>query len=162
MKKGMPIALFVAMLIAIQPAPAFAQEDAEGFEDAREVVTILDLEYATDEELAYALGTATELELIMRTDWGYHYTEGEPVSEAERPADVDEEPAHITEEPDLETETIAEEAPRHLSFNAYLQESVRLVRLAEEAFERGDYEAAANYALEANRYAQLSEGYIAQ
>jgi nucleoid-associated protein YgaU len=40
-------------------------------------------------------------------------------------------------------------------------ESVRLTNLAQESFEYGDYDASANYAVEALRYAQLSDEYVA-
>ena len=60
-----------------------------------------------------------------------------------------------------EPEYIAKEAPEDVP-NRYLLESQRLVRLAEEAYEQGDYEAATAYAQEASRYAQLSDEYIAR
>ena len=203
-------ALSVAMLIAVQPV--FAQES----------VIILDLEYATDEELSGALDVATELELIMRTEWD-PYDEGYPTEEpeyvaqdyaeepaeeqvyvaeveepdypAEEQADVAyhaEEPEYVAEveepgyypaeeqayvvyyadEPEYEAEYLAyyAEEPEYVAEepipatldNRYFQESQRLVALAEEAYERGDYEAAAAYAQEASRYAMLSDEYIAR
>jgi nucleoid-associated protein YgaU len=45
--------------------------------------------------------------------------------------------------------------------NKYFLESTRLNSLAQEAFEYGDYDASANYAAEAVRYAQLSDEYVA-
>jgi hypothetical protein len=45
--------------------------------------------------------------------------------------------------------------------NKYFLESARLTNLAQEAFEYGDYDASANYAAEAVRYAQLSDEYVA-
>jgi len=181
------MALFIAALFAIQPA--FAEDS----------VVTLDLEYATDEELAGALGAATELELIMRTDLEL-YAEGEsapaadaaegiaPVAITEEiyaaegiaPAAITEEiyaaeeiaPAAITEEiyaaeeivPVAVTDEIhaAEGVLSSLLNDEYFLESQRLLGLANEAYEQGDYEAAALYAQEASRYAQLSEEYVAR
>ncbi|MCL2191275.1 MAG: hypothetical protein FWB79_04745 [Treponema sp.] len=226
--------LLVAMLLVIQPV--FAQDN----------VIILDLGYATDEELTGAMDASTELELIMRAEWELldedeakaeeYPAEPEPVTEADYPAEepalaaeapeleyiveepviaaevlepeyiveepiiaeevpepvyiveepviaaevpepeyIDEEPViaadipepeYIVEEPVIaeevpEPEYIAEEPPADPLDNRYFQESQRLVRLAEEAYELGDYEAATAYAQEASRYAQLSDEYIA-
>jgi len=221
MRAKISTALFVAMLIVIQPV--FAQDN----------VIVLDLEYATDEELTGAMDAATELELIMRTEWEvlgeyeaeeqevpaeepvlaveaeepeYYAEEPELVADAEEPeyyaeepelvAEV-EEPEYYAEEPELvaeaeepeyyeepelvaeveeleyyaeepvlvaeveEQEYPAEEAVAGTLDNRYFLESQRLVRLAEEAYEQGDYEAAAAYAQEASRYALLSDEYIA-
>jgi len=219
------MALFAAMLIVIQPA--FAEGGG---------VIVIDLGYATEEELAGALDAATELELIMRAEWELYDEDGaapaaeaeetglyeaepipvaeveEPVyvaeeaiaAEAEEPVYVAEEPApaieveepvyiaeepaveaeepvyvveepvpaveaeepvYIAEEPAVEVEEpvyVAEDVPEGIRDNVYFLESLRLVRLAEEAYEQGDYEAAAIYAQEATRYAQLSDVYIAQ
>jgi hypothetical protein len=46
--------------------------------------------------------------------------------------------------------------------NEYFLESVRLVGLAQESFELGDYDAAAAYAEEALKYALLSDDYVAR
>ncbi|MCL2191852.1 MAG: hypothetical protein FWB78_00465 [Treponema sp.] len=239
--KKISIALFVAMLILVQPV--FAQDS----------VIILDLGYATDDELADALGAATELELIMRAEWYPLYEDEAAVAEAEYAAEepvvaveaeeaaedvaiaaeveeaeedvviaaeVEEvaeevvvaveaeeaaedvviaaeaeeaaEDVAIVAEAEEATEDVVimaevEEAAEDIAVaaedgevtedvaivaeaeepvpatldNRYFQESQRLVRLAEEAYERGDYEAAAIYAQEASRYAQLSDEYIA-
>ena len=206
------IALSIAMLLAVQPM--LAQEN----------VIILDLEYATDDELTGALDAATELELIMRAEWELldeeeaeaeteetEYAAAEPAVTEEpvvagEPAAADEpavaeavdaqeyaaeepvvaaevvEPDYVAEEPVIaaepgypeypEEELVAEAYERGEPVavaepvagtldNRYFQESRRLVGLAEEAYERGDYEAAAIYAQEASRYAQLSDEYIA-
>jgi hypothetical protein len=45
--------------------------------------------------------------------------------------------------------------------NKYFLESTRLTNLAQQSFEYGDYDASANYAAEAIRYAQLSDEYVA-
>jgi len=91
-------------------------------------------------------------------DLAYFAEEPTPAAEeelayfAEEPAPVlePEEPVHV-----------AEDVPESIRENAYFLESLRLVRLAEAAYERGDYDAAAVYAREASRYAQLSDTYIA-
>ncbi|QQO10676.1 LysM peptidoglycan-binding domain-containing protein [Breznakiella homolactica] len=51
--------------------------------------------------------------------------------------------------------------PRHIRNNEYFLESVRLRDMAQQAFDYGDYDASANYAAEALRYAQLSDEYVA-
>lgn len=51
--------------------------------------------------------------------------------------------------------------PQNIRNNRYFVESVRLTNLAQESFEYGDYDASANYAVEALRYAQLSDEYVA-
>jgi hypothetical protein len=51
--------------------------------------------------------------------------------------------------------------PLDLRNNRYFLESSRLTNLAQETFEYGDYDASANYAAEAIRYAQLSDEYVA-
>ena len=176
------MALLATMLIVIQPV--FAEDG----------VIVIDLGYATEEELAGALDAATELELIMRTEWepyardedapaaeaeetGLYEAEPMPVAEAEEPVYIAEEPVPaveaeepvyiIAEEPvpAIEVEEpvyVAEDVPDGIRDNVYFLESLRLVRLAEEAYEQGDYEAAAIYAQEATRYALLSDVYIAQ
>jgi nucleoid-associated protein YgaU len=53
------------------------------------------------------------------------------------------------------------EASQELRNNKYFLESSRLNSLAQESFEYGDYDASANYAAEAIRYAQLSDEYVA-
>jgi nucleoid-associated protein YgaU len=51
--------------------------------------------------------------------------------------------------------------PRDIRNNRYFMESIRLRDLAKEAFEYGDYDASANYAVESQRYARLSDEYVA-
>ncbi|MCL2763914.1 MAG: LysM peptidoglycan-binding domain-containing protein [Treponema sp.] len=50
--------------------------------------------------------------------------------------------------------------PQTISNNEFYVESLRLTRLAQETFEYGDYDASANFAEEAIRYAQLSDEYV--
>jgi nucleoid-associated protein YgaU len=51
--------------------------------------------------------------------------------------------------------------PQNIRNNRYYLESVRLTNLAQESFEYGDYDGSANYSVEAIRYAQLSDEYVA-
>jgi len=82
--------------------------------------------------------------------------------EAEEQEYLAEEPLLAMEVEEEEPEYLAEETPADILDNRYFLESQRLVRLAEEAYEQGDYEAATAYAQEASRYAQLSDDYIAK
>jgi len=54
------------------------------------------------------------------------------------------------------------EIPDSVRFNDYFLESQRLLALAREAYDAGDYDAAADYAEEAARLARLSDEYIAE
>ena len=49
-----------------------------------------------------------------------------------------------------------------LQDNSYFQESLRLKAMAAEAFDEGDYDAAADYAAQAQEYAALSDEYVAK
>ncbi|MDR0389796.1 MAG: LysM peptidoglycan-binding domain-containing protein [Spirochaetaceae bacterium] len=51
--------------------------------------------------------------------------------------------------------------PRDVRNNQYFMESVRLRDLAKEAFDYGDYDSSADYAIESQRYARLSDEYVA-
>jgi nucleoid-associated protein YgaU len=51
--------------------------------------------------------------------------------------------------------------PKNLLDNKYYRESVRLTKLAQETYDYGDYDLAREYAEEAQKYAQLSDEYIA-
>jgi nucleoid-associated protein YgaU len=50
--------------------------------------------------------------------------------------------------------------PQNLRNNQYYSESQRLAQLAQNSYDEGDYDASSNYAMEAIRYAQLSDGYV--
>jgi len=184
------MALFAAVLLVIQPV--FAEEGVIvidlGVATDEELTGALDA--ATELELI--MRAEWELCAEGEAEAGEPPYEAEPIAEAEEPAYVAEEPApaveaeepvyvaeepvpaveaeepvYVTEEPAPAVEAeepvyIAEDVPESIRDNAYFLESLRLVGLAEEAYERGDYEAAAVYAQEASRYAQLSDAYIAQ
>jgi hypothetical protein len=51
--------------------------------------------------------------------------------------------------------------PADIRNNQFYLESIRLTRLAQETFDYGDYDASAEYAAEAVRYALLSDEYVA-
>lgn len=55
-----------------------------------------------------------------------------------------------------------QEFPQNILNNEYLLESERLVKLAEEAYQEGDYDTSIRFANEAIYYAQLSDEYVAQ
>jgi hypothetical protein len=51
--------------------------------------------------------------------------------------------------------------PANIRNNQYFLESLRLTKLAQEAYDYGDYDASAQYAADALKYAQLSDEYVA-
>ncbi|MDR2134335.1 MAG: LysM peptidoglycan-binding domain-containing protein [Treponema sp.] len=51
--------------------------------------------------------------------------------------------------------------PAGIRNNRYYLESLRLTKLAQDSYDYGDYDASAEYAQEAVRYAQLSDEYVA-
>ena len=56
--------------------------------------------------------------------------------------------------------TDEESIPHSISNNEFYIESLRLTKLAQETYDYGDYDASAGFALEAIRYALLSDEYI--
>ncbi|MDR0447694.1 MAG: LysM peptidoglycan-binding domain-containing protein [Treponema sp.] len=66
----------------------------------------------------------------------------------------------IAEETDTPTDTSTEEIHISILNNQYYLESVRLNGLAREAFDMGDYDAAADYARQASENARLSDAYV--
>jgi nucleoid-associated protein YgaU len=55
----------------------------------------------------------------------------------------------------------ASRLPKNLLDNEYYRESLRLTKLAQETYDYGDYDLAREYAEEAQKYARLSDEYIA-
>jgi hypothetical protein len=51
--------------------------------------------------------------------------------------------------------------PRSIRNNQYYRESQKLAGLAQSSYDEGDYDASSGYAMEAVRYAQLSDDYVA-
>jgi hypothetical protein len=58
-------------------------------------------------------------------------------------------------------EILDQEIPESIGNNQYIQESRRLANLAYETYQYGDYDLSASLSLEAIRYAELSDEYIA-
>jgi len=149
-------------MIAIQPI------------SAQSGVIILDMSSATDEELAAAMDAAAELEFVMRSDFDDPAEDPQQEEAADEIGTEEEIEAEESEESEIDAPdyapgpeqtmpedpmpTIEETA---IAENEFLVESRRLAALADEAFEMGDYEAATFYAQEANRYALLSDAYVA-
>jgi nucleoid-associated protein YgaU len=144
-----------------------------GEEVVEEETVVEEVEYVviTEEEDVGAGETVTkEVEYVAITeeeDVGAE--EYAAVAEEETPAAeiepiVAEEDAPATEaEPALAQETAPakEQEFSELSNNHYFQESQRLLGLAQETYEYGDYDASVNFAREAIHYALLSDVYVA-
>jgi len=62
---------------------------------------------------------------------------------------------------EIQSDAIDKAVPVSLRNNEHYRESERLKQLSEEAFEYGDYDAAANYAAEAAKAARRSDEYVA-
>jgi len=136
------LALSIVILWGIQPV--FAQQD----ESAKATGNVIDLEFASDSEFTKALEASSDIELINKND--VQSFEKKPAP-AEKPVFAD--GASI----DAKQETSGS-----IRDNEYLLESQRLTKLAEEAYNYGDYDASAAFAEEAIRYAELSDEYIAR
>ena len=171
MNRRLYLLLFIAIVIGIQPV--FAQNQG---------TTTVDLEEASDDEFSQALDESTDIEMVRKNDLIYEESAGDTEAKpaiAEEPktaADTETKPA-IAEEPataaDTETKPVIVEEPKtaagtqeatpdSIRGNQYLQESQRLARLAQEAYDYGDYDASNAFAQEAIRYAELSDKYVAE
>jgi nucleoid-associated protein YgaU len=106
----------------------------------------IDIELASDSEFAEALKASSDIELINKND----------VLSSEKKSSV-EKSSLAGASANTEQKT-----PGDIRNNEYLQESQRLAKLAEDAYEFGDYDASANFAEAAIRSAELSDEYIAQ
>jgi nucleoid-associated protein YgaU len=163
MNRRFYLVLSIAILIGIQPV--FAQQDEFAEEDIVLTEKTIDVELASDSEFDEALKTSSDIELINKND--IQTSEEKPSlpekSAAEEPAlaeedAVDTEPA-IAEKT---TEDTGQEIPGGIRDNEYLRESLRLTKLAEDAYNYGDYDASASFAEAAIRSAKLSDEYVAQ
>ncbi|MCL2761728.1 MAG: hypothetical protein FWD36_00785 [Treponema sp.] len=221
MNRRLYLSLCIVIVVGIQPV--FAQNQVAINE---EMVTTIDLGFASDNEFSQALGSATDVEIEMVTGRGEPLPEEETVPEGSalsiepnadtepvdaepvlaeladaEPADAEPADAELADaeptdaqpaviepvlaeeaidaqpvaEETMETEladllladseaAIAEEQeiPQNIQNNEYFLESQRLAKLAQEAYDYGDYDASANFAHEAIRYALLSDEYVAQ
>jgi nucleoid-associated protein YgaU len=152
--------------------------------------TIIDLEMSSDEDIFQALQSASDIEFIKKNDMGKEpdavqesVASQTPEQSAEEiPATAETESA-IGEEKEInateiefvlvegeppadETEAevvLVDEKTEELSpaDNQYLEESQRLLKLAQETYEYGDYDTAVNFAQEAMFYALLSDVNVA-
>jgi len=52
--------------------------------------------------------------------------------------------------------------PQNIRNNRFYLESIRLTKMAQSSFDEGDYDASNEYAIEAIRYAELSDGFVEQ
>ena len=123
---------FLFIAVTIGVCPVFTQ-------DSGALTNTLDLGLASDEEITQALDKADDIELVNKED---SLPAGTSLAE-EMPASAGKETAGTS------------------GGNAYLQESRRLVKLAQEAFSSGDYDASVRFADEAVRSAKQSDVYVA-
>jgi len=150
-------------LLAEEPVPAEETYYAPELAEAEDPALLAEEPAPAEEayyppELAEAEDPALLAEEPAPAEEAYYAPE---LAEAEDPALLAEEPVPA-EEAYCAPEIAEAEIPESLLENEHFLESRRLVALAEEAYERGDYEAAAIYAREASRQAQLSDQLIAQ
>jgi len=161
MNRRFYLILLIALLVGIQPV--FAQDEEPSTEPQETVVAE---ETTIDEEAVIAEETETEAVLAEETP-------AEPETEAVLAEETDTEEAVIAEETTAEPEpeaVLAEETeaetteepiiPYRVRNNSYFQESQRLARLAQGAYNFGDYDTSTSFAQEAIRYAQLSDDYV--
>ncbi|GHV43782.1 hypothetical protein AGMMS49546_26370 [Spirochaetia bacterium] len=146
MKRGIMLSLVILLVFGVQsvfalpdlPEPVFTEATAPG------------------ESFAAGAAPVPELGLPGFSDAAYYLWDQNPASLPEpvvflplfslaAAASSDAEPA----------------IPHSLRNNQYFVESLRLANLAHLSFDYGDYDASANYAADALRYAQLSDEYVA-
>jgi hypothetical protein len=114
----------------------------------------IDLELSSDSDFIKALESSTDIEMITRdrnNGSGGRLPE-ESVSEK---SVTEEKPA-----PSVSAPGGVSTVPMGDGKDKYLEESQRLLQLAEETYEYGDYDAALLFAQEAIEYAQLSDEHI--
>jgi nucleoid-associated protein YgaU len=140
------LVLSIVILIGIQPVFAQQGKSAGG--------KTIDIELASDREFAEALKASSDIELINKNDTqpsGKKSALTEKKPPAEKPA-LAERTASNTEQ----------KTPDSIRNNEYLLESQRLTKLAEDAYNFGDYDASANFAAAAIQSAELSDEYVSQ
>jgi len=168
MNRRFYLVVSIVMLIGIQPIFAQSDESAETAvpeEKAVRTEKTIDMESVSDNEFTEALEASSDVELVNK--YNVPPSEKQPVltedkPAAEKPDLAEQTPAHTesvaTEQPAAST---GQEAPGDIGNNQYLLESERLTRLAEEAYNYGDYDASAGFAEAAIHNAELSDEYIA-
>ena len=140
MNRKFYLVLSLVILMGIQPVFAQQGKSAGG--------KTIDIELASDHEFAEALKSSSDIEMINKNSV---QSSGKESASAERPAFAGGASAN--------TERAA---PGSIRNNEYLVESQRLTKLAEDAYNFGDYDASANFAEAAIRSAELSDEYVSQ
>ena len=149
------LVLSIVILIGIQPV--FAQQGESAGTTTGEKARaerVIDMELASDAEFKEALEASSDIEIINKNN--APSSDKNPVRAAETPANTK---SATTEKSVTNTE---QKASGSISNNEYLQESQRLAKRAEDAYNEGDYDASANFAESAIRSAELSDEYVAQ
>jgi hypothetical protein len=132
-RKTEKVFFFLLIAITIVICPVFGQDSGVG-------TKTVDLELASDDELTQMLDKADDIELINKED---NLLPAGIVITEETPVNVGQESTGTSRE------------------NAYLLESRRLAKLAEDAFAEGDYDLSAKFADEAAWLAKQSDVYVA-
>jgi len=134
------LVLSIVILIGIQPVFAQQGKSTGG--------KTIDIELASDREFAEALKASSDIELINKNDV---QSPGKTSASAEKPA--------LAGGTSANTE---QKTSGGIRDNEYLLESQRLTKLAEDAYNFGDYDSSANFAEAAIRSAELSDEYVSQ
>jgi len=138
------LVLSIVILTGIQPVFAQQGKSTGG--------KTIDIELASDREFTDALKASSDIELINKNDAqpsGKNPTAEKPASE--KPA------AAGKTSPGTEQKT-----PDGIRSNEYLMESQRLTKLAEDAYNFGDYDTSTSFAEAAIQFAELSDEYVSQ
>jgi len=140
------LVLSIVILMGIQPVFAQQGKSAGG--------KTIDIELASDREFADALKSSSDIELINKND---------AQSSEKKPASTDKKSSAEKPAP---TGGVSANTERKMSGsirdNEYLLESQRLTKLAEDAYNFGDYDASASFAEAAIQSAELSDEYVSQ
>jgi len=137
------LVLSIVILMGIQPI--FAQQGKSGASSGGKTI---DMELASDKEFSEALKSSSDIELINKND---AQSPGKTSASAEKPAFVGGASASTDLKPS-----------GGIRNNEYLMESQRLTKLAEDAYNYGDYDASTGFAEAAIRSAELSDEYVSQ
>jgi len=157
------LVLSIVILTGIQPV--FAQQDGSAGEETVRTGKTIDMELASDSEFTEALEASSDIELINKND--VQPSKKKPAltekSAAGKPAFAEgtatDTKSAIAEKTAANTEQGVSGSIRN---NEYLKESQRLAKLAEDAYNYGDYDASTGFAEAAIRSADLSDEYVAQ
>jgi len=141
MNRKFYLILSIIILMGIQPVFAQQGKSTGG--------KTIDIESASDQEFAEALKTSSDVELINKND---------TQSSEKKPALTEKKPT-LSGGISANTEQKTSDSIRN---NEYLLESQRLTKLAEDAYNFGDYDSSANFAEAAIQFAELSDEYVAE